>query len=272
MGTVVVVGSLNEDLVLRVPRHPRTGETLLGEDLVRRPGGKGANQAVAAAGAGAPCELVGRVGDDAAGRSYLERLGRLRVGTDGVATTAGVATGTAVICVDDDGDNTIVVAPGANARVTGDDLGRLDSLGAGDVVLLQLELPVEVVVDAVSRAAGRGARVVLNLAPYAPVPAATLALCDPLVVNEHEAAQLAAQEVEVSSLLVTLGPRGSRWGSLDVAAPEVVPVDTTGAGDTYCGTLAARLCLGDEPEAAMRAASEAAALTVQHAGAQPDLP
>jgi len=111
---------------------------------------------------------------------------------------------------------------------------------------------------------------VLNLAPYAEMPAATLAACDPVVVNEHEAELLRASGVEVPSLLVTLGAAGSRWGEVEVSAERVRAVDTTGAGDAYCGTLAARLCLGDDPEQAMRAASAAAARCVQHVGAQPD--
>jgi ribokinase len=214
--------------------------------------------------------MVGRVGDDPVGREYLEGLARHGVGTDHVALTPGVATGTAVIYVDDDGDNMIVVAPGANSRVGTDDLSRLDRLGPDDVVLLQLELPLDVVVEAVRRAAARGARVVLNLSPAAPLPAETLAACDPVVVNEHEAQQLAGTGAPVPSLLVTLGPQGSRWDGIAVAATAVVPVDTTGAGDAYCGTLAARLCLGDDRAEAMTAASAAAARTVLHPGAQPD--
>lgn len=270
MGTVVVVGSLNQDLVMHLPRHPRTGETLLAQDVVRRYGGKGANQAVAAARAGAVCELVGRVGDDPVGRQYLERLAGLSVGTSALALTPGAVTGTAVIYVDGTGDNMIVVAPGANARVTVDDLSRLDGLGPDDVLLLQMELPTDVVVDAVRRSAARGARVVLNLSPVAPLPEDVLAVCDPLVVNEHEAAALSQTGPAPPSVLVTLGPEGSRWGEVVVGAEQVTAVDTTGAGDAYCGTLAARLCLGDDRAGAMRAASAAAALTVQHVGAQPD--
>lgn len=273
MGRVVVLGSLNQDLHLHVERHPRTGETVMASDLDRRSGGKGGNQAVAAARAGAATALVGAVGDDAAGREYVERLTAFGVDVSGVRTVEGVSTGTAVVCNDADGDNLILVSPGANHRVTADDLAPLDGLAPGDVLLAQLELPLDVVADGVRRAAARGARVVLNLAPYADLDADVLALCDPVVVNEHEGAQLAAAGLGAPSLLVTLGAQGSRWGGVEVAGTRVDDVvDTTGAGDSYCGVLAAHLARGATRREAVEAASAAAALTVQHEGAQPGLP
>jgi len=268
MGRVVVLGSLNLDLVVSVARHPAPGETVLGGALRRFFGGKGANQAVAAAAAGAPTSLVGRVGDDEAGRAYVARLAALGVDAAGVTADPAATTGHALIAVDGAGENTIIVSPGANGDVGDPEAATaVAGLAPGDVLLLQLEVAPGVVAAAARAAAAAGARVVLNLAPYADVPADLLDLADPVVVNEHEGARLAAAP---PSLLVTLGAAGSRWGPLEVpAAPVPDVVDTTGAGDAYCGTLAARLALGDGREAAMRAASLAAATTVAREGAQP---
>jgi ribokinase len=268
MGRVVVLGSLNLDLVVSVARHPAPGETVLGGSLRRFFGGKGANQAVAAAAAGAPTAMVGRVGDDDAGRAYVARLAGRGVDVAGVTVDPAATTGHALIAVDGAGENTIIVSSGANG-----DVGAADAdvatrgLGPGDVLLLQLEVTPDVAAAAARAAASAGARVVLNLAPYAEVPPDVLDLADPVVVNEHERSMLPA---EPPSLLVTLGPAGSRWGAASVpAAPVAAVVDTTGAGDAYCGTLAARLALGDDVPAAMAAASEAAAACVGREGAQP---
>jgi ribokinase len=268
MGRVLVLGSLNLDLVVSVPRHPAPGETVLGGALRRVFGGKGANQAVAAAAAGAPTAMAGRVGDDDAGRAYLARLRELGVDAARVAVSAGTATGHAIVVVDTSGENAIVVSPGANAEVGEAEAAAAGELAPGDVLLLQLEVAPGVVAAAARAAAAAGARVVLNLAPYADLPADVLALADPVVVNEHEHGLL-RRHAEPPSLLVTSGAAGSRWGSRHVAAvPVAEVVDTTGAGDAYCGTLAARLALGDPPETAMRAASAAAAQAVTRLGAQ----
>lgn len=276
MGRVVVLGSLSQDLHLEVARHPGPGETVIaGGGLVVRRGGKGANQAVAAAGAGAEVAMVGRVGDDEAGRAYRERLESLGVDVSRLRTDEVAPTGTAVVVTDAAGENVIVVAPGANARVSEVDLAALDDLaGPGDVLLATLEVPPDVVAVAARRAAGRGARVVLNLAPYAALPADVLAVCDPVVVNEHEHALLLAdladaREPEPASLLVTTGAGGSRWGEEHVPADAADVVDTTGAGDAYCGALAAALCAGADRRAAMVTATAAAAACVAHPGAQP---
>ncbi|MFB2586912.1 ribokinase [Herbiconiux liukaitaii] len=274
MGTVVVLGSLNIDSVVEVERHPSPGETLLGGDLVKHFGGKGANQAIAAARAGARVGFVGRVGDDADGDAYLRRLAQYGIDTTHIARTAGVATGHAAIAVAADGENTIIVSPGANGRVTVGDLAPLHSLAEGDVLLASLEVEPAVVAEAVRIAAGRGARVVLNLAPYAALPAEVLGLARPVVVNEHEnelmLAGLNGGGAVPPSVLVTLGSRGSRWGDLEVPAGAVsTVVDTTGAGDCYCGTLAAALAAGSTEADAMQAASTAAALSVSWQGAQP---
>lgn len=271
MGRVVVVGSLNQDLVVRVPRHPSPGETLLGDSFESSHGGKGANQAVAAAVAGGVVHFIGRVGGDVTGRDYLTRLDALGIDISGIVVDEGAVTGLALIQVDAEGENSIVVVAGANGRLVVDDLAPLDDLSAADVVLLQLEVPVPVVGEAIRRGRVAGARVIINLAPYLDLPAELLDGCDPVVVNEHERDLLQAAGSEPSSLLVTLGTEGSRWRDLRVPAERVEVRDTTGAGDAYCGTLAARLAAGDSEETAMKVATRAAAECVGRVGAQPDL-
>jgi ribokinase len=271
MGRVIVFGSLSQDLHLHMERHPHTGETVMSGDIEYRFGGKGANQAVAAVQAGAEALFVGKVGDDPQGHQYVERLAAFGVDTSRMEVVPGAPTGTAIIYNDSAGENMIVVAPGANHRMDHADLAKLEDLGPDDVLLMPLELPLDVVTAAVEVGASRGARVILNLAPFAPLPEAVLASCDPVVVNEYEAELLGRAGIAAPSVLQTEGTRGSRWGELHVPALEVTVVDTTGAGDAYCGTLAARLSTGDDARAAMQAASEAAARCVQHPGAQPPL-
>ena len=271
MGRVVVLGSLNVDLVAAVDRHPRPGETVLAqEDLRRYAGGKGANQAVAAAAAGARVTMVGAVGDDDGGRAYLARLRQRGIDVSGVRVVPDQPTGQAWITVSDlDAENMIVVVPGANAH-----LGEVDlELADGDVLLAQLEVPMAVVVAAASRAHAAGARVVLNAAPYAALPPELAAVADPVVVNEHEALLLADSGVVPRSLLVTFGGAGCSWDGEEhdgtpVAEEELV--DSTGAGDAFCGALAAALAAGVGREDALRLASAAGAAAVRRAGAQPD--
>lgn len=272
MGKVVVFGSLNQDLHLSMDRHPSTGETVMSGDIKYLFGGKGANQAVAAALAGSGSMFIGKVGDDPQGHEYVRRLGAFGVDTSEMEIVAGVPTGTAVIYNDSSGENMIVVAPGANHRMGLADVDRLEVLTSDDVLLMPLELPLDVVSAAVRRGHERGARVVLNLAPFAALDPQVLALCDPVVVNEYEARLVREAKIEVPSLLTTLGAAGAHWAELQVPAPAVTPVDTTGAGDSFCGTLAAALVLGADRETAMRRATEAAAACVLHHGAQPPLP
>lgn len=267
-----MLGSLNVDVVVRVQRHPEPGETLIGGDPVTAFGGKGANQAVAAAVAGARVRMIGAVGDDAEGRAYRERLAAFGIDVTALRTVSG-PTGRAFIAVADDGENTIIVSPGANAAVGEADLAVLDGIAAGDLLLLQLEVDLGVVGAAVRRAVAAGARVVLNVAPYADLPAEVLAGADPVVANETEGELLAAAGGRPASLLVTRGEHGSSWGELTAPADRVDRVvDTTGAGDTYCGALAAALAAGLDRAAAMRAAAGAAARSVEHEGAQPSPP
>jgi ribokinase len=273
MGRVLVVGSLNIDLVTHVERHPKPGETVLGTGLERLAGGKGANQAVAASMAGAAVVMVGRVGSDEAGPAYVARLSALGIGVESIRVEPDCTTGHALITVDEAGENSIVVVPGANAAMTPDDLAILESVGPGDLVLLQLEVPLEVVAAAARRASARGARVVLNLAPYAALPRDVVALADPLVVNEHEALWLADSEAMPASLVVTFGAAGAAWDGQQLTGPVVAPpevVDTTGAGDAFCGVLAAALVAGADRSEALQAALAAGADAVRHVGAQSD--
>lgn len=272
-GRVMVLGSLNVDLVTRVERHPRPGETVRGDGLQRLAGGKGANQAVAAAAAGAQVAMVGCVGDDAGGTAYRARLAALGIDVTGLRSCPGVPTGHAVIQVADDGENSVVVVPGANDACDEREVARVDGLGPGDVLLLQLEVPRHVVCVAARRAAGRGARVVLNVAPYEALPADVVALGDPVVANEHEMQALAESGAQPASLLVTFGANGAAWDGVTVPAVAVPAddlVDTTGAGDAFCGVLAAALARGKGRETALAAALAAGAAAVRREGAQPD--
>ncbi|SFQ03818.1 ribokinase [Amycolatopsis rubida] len=280
-GRVVVVGSANVDLVVGVPRHPGAGETVLGGDLRRSPGGKGANQAVAAALAGgAETTFLGAFGPGDGAGFLLASLAKAGVRTD-LVSRVDSATGTAFIMVSPDGENSIVVAPGANSRLSlaGEQLERI---AAADVVLAQLEIPLEAV-TAAAAARRPGARMVLNAAPSRPLPEID---ADVLIVNEHEAADLAgasAAPEELARILqrrapavvITLGAAGCVVAEREVAhlpGFRVSPVDTTGAGDTFCGVLAAALAEGRPLREAAERAGAAAALAVTRPGAQSAVP
>ncbi|HEX6054496.1 MAG TPA: ribokinase [Intrasporangium sp.] len=271
MGRVVVLGSLNVDVVTRVERHPRPGETVLGEAAGRFAGGKGGNQAMAARRAGADVVMVGRVGADDAGTAYLERLRRHGIRTEAPAFD-DAPTGTAFITVDEAAENTIVVVAGANEWVE-DASVKAAGLGRGDVLLCSLEVPTDLVARAAHLADLAGARVVINLAPYASLPHDVIAMADPVIVNEEEMRQLADSDLIPTSLLVTFGAAGARWDGEEVSGirlDESDVVDTVGAGDAFCGALAAALAAGATREEALEAANRAGAEAVQWFGAQPD--
>ncbi|MFD4641370.1 ribokinase [Lentzea sp. NPDC058436] len=278
--TLLVLGSANADLVVEVGRRPAGGETVLGGDTVVLPGGKGANTAVAAARVGASVALVGAVGDDGYGSLLRESLESSGVDTALVKTSAR-PTGIAYITVTPDGENSIVVSPGANFDVSSSDVDGLSFDGA-QVLTCSLEVPLETVIHAIGAASKAGLSTVLNLSPVAELPAETLRQLTVLVVNEHEAAQLAPEWNDLlalgpTSAIVTLGSRGiavvERSGVVEVPAVEVAEVvDTTGAGDAFAGALSARLADGDDLVQAARYAVKVAALSVTKAGAQPSYP
>ncbi|MBH5334985.1 ribokinase [Streptomyces pactum] len=289
---LVVVGSANADLVVTVDRRPAAGETVLGSDLAVHPGGKGANQAVAAARLGARTALLARVGDDAHGRLLLDSQRAAGVDTGGVLV-GGAPTGVALITVDPSGDNSIVVAPGANARLAPADVRAARGLLAtARVVSVQLEIPLETVAE-VARTVPPGTRLVVNASPPVPLPPAVAAACAVLVVNEHEARVLlegdpaagaSGPEERARALLargpqavvVTLGAAGAlvadRRGVVRVPSPAVTPVDTTGAGDAFTGALCLRLAAGDDLAAAVRFAVRVGAVSVTRRGAQGSYP
>lgn len=285
---VAVIGSLNLDLVVPVPRHPRPGETVLGGDHFTNPGGKGANQAVAAARLGRRVAMVGRVGDDPAGRTLLGAVSGAGVDVSHVGVTEGVPTGLAVVMVDEHGENAIVVSAGANARLSGADVTAAGPmLREAAVTLVQLEVPLDAVEEAVARA---GSSVILNPAPATPLPDDLLAGVDVLVPNRTELAALVggcvpdtlpdaealARRCRCPAVVVTLGARGALLVQADravhVVAPEVQVVDTTAAGDCFCGALADALVRGEPLEAAVRWAVRAAALATTRPGALASLP
>ena len=278
---IAVVGSVNRDLVLHVGHHPVPGETVLGLGHETMPGGKGANQAVAAARLGGDVAFVGRVGADDAGKTLIEEFLHEGVDTAHLVIDAHAPTGLAVITVDDTGENTIVVSSGANGRVSPDDVnGAAALLMAATVTLLQLEIPIPTVVAAARSSAGI---VVLNAAPAADLPHALLDAVDVLVVNSGELEALtgsddpiSARSLPVPVTVVTLGAGGARVirsdSDMAVASPRVSVVDTTGAGDTFCGALAVGLDEGSSLEAAVRRAIVAGALSVTAAGARSGMP
>lgn len=267
MAAVWVIGSLNVDLVSRVQRFPGPGETVAGEGLRRLPGGKGANQAVAAAGAGASVRMIGRVGDDAAGSEYLAAMAQRGVDVSAVTTEPNCSTGHAMILLDRHGENCIVVIAGANGRVGLDDLARFEP-EAGDVLLLQLEVPTAVIAAAVAAGAAAGATVLLNLSPYQELDPDLVHACDVIVVNEHEAAQLTASGIEPDSVVITRGSAGASWEGATARSESIEVIDTTGAGDAFAGALAAALARGEDHQAALQAAVSAGADAIGRLGAQ----
>jgi ribokinase len=271
---VLVVGSLNLDLVASAPRIPSPGETVLGHDFAQHAGGKGLNQAVAAARSGASTAMIGAVGDDEAGawlRSIMDDDG---IDHASVRTTPGVPTGRAVITVDDRGENSIVVVPGANRSV------GPGGLPSSRVLLAQLEVPLDVVVDAVQLARSAGTTTVLNPAPATDLPDELLSACDVVVPNEHEVELLggAAELLRrgATTVVVTRGAAGvdvlTAAGAEHHDAIAVDVVDTTGAGDAFCGALAARLAAGEPVTQAVQWAVGAGALATTRRGAVPSLP
>ncbi|RSM82265.1 ribokinase [Amycolatopsis sp. WAC 01375] len=276
---VLVIGSANADLVVPVDRRPGGGETVLGGDTVLSPGGKGANTAVAAARLGADVALLGAVGDDPYGELLKRSLAESGVNT-GSLRTSERPTGIAYITVTPDGENSILVSPGANSGLRPEDI----DLDGAEIVVLSLEIPLETVEHAVAKAVENGVKTLLNLSPAAELSAKTLQGLDVLLVNEHEAAFLLGGEADFPKLLdlgpkaavVTLGAKGAAVvtadGVTEVSSPKVEAVDTTGAGDAFAGALATSLAKGEGLADAARRAVKVAAITVTRQGAQPSYP
>jgi ribokinase len=271
---VVVVGSVNLDLVARSPRFPRPGETILGTRFAEHPGGKGLNQAVAAARSGARVALVGAVGDDRAGNELRELVRSEGINDTLLHTIPGASTGRALITIDETGENTIVVIPGANDALT------VTDLPPAPVVLVQLEIPPNVALAALTLGREQRATTILNPAPATHARAALEPGADLVVPNEHELAQLGGVDVirtlGARSVVVTRGAVGVDIvdGDLLTHIPpiRVSPVDTTGAGDAFCGALAARLAVGESLHIAARYAAAAGALATTKHGAVPSQP
>jgi ribokinase len=290
---LVVVGSSNMDLVVRSPRIPVSGETILGGDFLMVPGGKGANQAVAIAKLGARAVFVARLGDDVFGRTSLENFKKERVDTRYVTLTPGVPSGAALINVDAVGNNAIVVAPGANAKLSPDDVYRAQAeITAAGAVVAQLEVPLTTVQCAAELAHQAGVKFVLNPAPAQKLAPALLSLVTVLTPNEIEAqiltgitvvdpesASAAADrllEAGVESAIITMGAKGFLLAEASrrehIAAEKVNVVDTTAAGDAFTGSLAVGVAQGHSLYDSAVLANRAAALSVTRMGAQPSMP
>lgn len=268
---ITVVGSVNLDFVASGAKLPAPGETVTGATLARHPGGKGANQALAARRLGADVKLVARVGKDAMADEALKLLKADGVDLKGVSADPEAATGVALIAVSKEAENQIVVCAGSNANLKPEHLPPLKT-GA---LVMQLEVPVSTILAAAEKA---DAMVVLNLAPAMDVPAKLLARCDLIIVNETEAAFYGAKLEKAKAMVaVTLGARGAKLmqNGREIAsakAPKVKAVDTTGAGDTFVGALVVALLEGKSPPDALKFACAAGALTATRAGAQTSLP
>ena len=291
--TVVVVGSFMMDLVFKAERRPQKGETLIGQEFGMFIGGKGCNQAIAAARLGADVNMVGRLGADAFGDAFMETLAEEKINTDFIVRDAETGTGVACPVIDAEGDNSIIIVPRANMQLTAADVERASSaIERADVLLLQLEVPIEASQRAAEIAQSTGAKVILNPAPARELPDRFLAQVDLLTPNEVETAFLSGVKVSdqagatraadallqkgVSAVILTLGDRGALLLTSDLENPipaySVNVVDTTAAGDAFCGALATALARGKPLENAVGYANAAGALAVTVLGAAPSMP
>ena len=290
---VVVVGSFNMDLVIKTERRPQKGETLIGEEFGMFIGGKGANQAIAASRLGADVTMIGRLGTDLFGDTFISEFAKERINTDFVVRDAAAGTGVASPVIDAEGDNSIIIVPRANMRLNVEDVERAShKIADADVLLLQLEVPIEPSQRAAEIARSNGVEVILNPAPARELPDSFLGLVDILIPNEveteflskvtvadDEGARLAAHvlfEKGVSTIVLTLGSRGAllltSHQSKLAPAYSVKVVDTTAAGDAFCGAIATALASGEKIEDAVAFANATGALAVTVLGAAPSMP
>ena len=287
---IVVVGSINMDLVAQANHLPQPGETVMGSHYQYCPGGKGANQAVAAARLGAEVSLIGQVGQDEAGTKLLTGLEHDQINVNAVSRSAQYSSGLAVVTVDPKGENTIVVIPGANQGVDQAYVQKAaDSFAGADVVLLQLEIPISGVIQAAKQGHQAGAKVMLNPSPLQPLPEELLAHVHVLVLNQHESQTLTGCSEPKSALeallkkgletvVITVGADGA-WvidqkmpNPIRIPGVPVEAVDSTGAGDAFTGALAVALAEGQEISTAVQFANTAGAYAATTVGAQPSLP
>ncbi len=287
-GNLLVVGSLNMDMVVNVARHPQIGETILGGKFSTFPGGKGANQAVAAARMGAAVTMIGCVGQDGFGEELRASVARDGIDIQYVYVDEKTATGVALITVDDLGQNTIVVASGANLALTPERLlASKQAFATADVLVAQLESPLETVSEALSLAAENRLKVVLNPAPARPLSAEFLSKVDYFIPNEREAMQVVGAEtleaainqllgMGVRNLIITLGEKGvlvvTADGRKQIPSYPVKAVDTVAAGDAFVGAFATGISEGLNIDDAVKFGNAAAAISVTRHGAQPSLP
>ncbi len=290
---ILVVGSSNTDMVVKTSKFPAPGETILGGDFFMNAGGKGANQAVAAARLGGEVSFLGKTGDDMFGKQAFLSLQKEGINVNSVTMISEKSSGVALITIDEKGENSIVVAPGANETLLPEDVDyAMKEIESSEIILLQLEIPLATVAYVAEKAFALGKKVILNPAPATQLPASLMKNIYVLIPNETEAglltgitvaneesahkAALVLKEKGVQNVIITMGAAGAYVLSEDfvgmIKSPKVEAVDTTSAGDTFCGALAAGLSKGKEWKTALRFAAAAAAICVTRMGAQPSVP